>query len=69
MPAAEVQKLQSEIKTLVERYSNTPDPEIQKIIKQLKRSQKKIDCKDIAGAGFKILWLADKVRIWLDDLQ
>lgn len=69
MASEEVQKLLSEIDTIIERYSQCPDKDIQKTIRKLKRSRKKFDSKDIADAGFKILWLADKVHNLLEYLS
>ncbi len=69
MATEEVQQLLSEIDSLIERYSKCPDADIQRIIRKLKRSRKKIDSKDLADAGFKILWLADKMRALLEHLS
>lgn len=69
MASAEVQQLLSEIDSLIERYSKCPDKEIQRTVRKLKRSRKKFDSKDIADAGFKILWLADKLRDFLEQMS
>ena len=65
---SEVEVLQKTIDQIIDQYSASSDVNVQKIIRKLKRVRKKLDPADALITGYRILWLADKIKDWLDQL-
>ena len=65
---SEVEVLQKTIDQIIDQYSVSSDVNVQKIIRKLKRVRKKLDPADALITGYRILWLADKIKDWLDQL-
>jgi len=64
----EVEGLLRDIDRVIEKYSNSSDRKVRKVIRKLKRSRNKLDAIDAFNIGTKILWLADKIHEYLDQL-
>lgn len=66
---SDVEKFDHELNALINKYSNSSDPEIREIILNLKREHKNAMALRGVNAGFKLAIIADKIRDLIDWLS
>lgn len=62
----EVERLLTSLDQVIDHYSDSSDADVQKYISKLKRIRKKFDPPALIYSGIKLVWLADKIKHWLD---
>lgn len=64
----EVKRLLRDVDLVLEKYSNSDDPKVKKVVRRFKRSRDKLDAYEGFNLTIKIIWLADKIHEYLNQL-
>ena len=65
-PTNESEKILREVQRIIDTYSNSKDPEVSDIVRELQKIQNGPEPIEQLTKTAKILWLLNKLREWID---